>query len=490
MSARVVRGVVAAAAIAMLVVVSRAHWEDSSMLVPVDRLLPQLEARVAAHPNDAYSHYLLGRLHSAAFANACNAIVTDGDLAAFTAPIPPSTQRLVDHVSPTATQRDHFKNDAQARSMAPLDPRASLDHLTQAVEHLSRAVVLAPDVPLYELGLAFVLDSGAHLADQIDPVSLLLVRPLGQATPEIRHEIETCIAALASSSPGEAQKRAEHRVSELLDVAMPTLVAHRADRDAATQATVATLLAREWRELAIGGYLRAHTLGIAADTKDGVVVSELFETLISVEAGRGYLRLVQERGLRGDDERKDFEHVQQVLESMSKAKFAFTALTPIVVPDRPDATLDSLFDGANTGFDLAGIGERQRWPWPRESASFLVWDPECAGSITSGRQLFGSATWWMFFEDGYSALDALDEDGDGWLSGSELESLSLWRDSNRNGVSDAGEVLTLAERGVTALATRADNIDGISPMRTSGVVLADGTTRPTFDWIASPVAQP
>jgi hypothetical protein len=166
-------------------------------------------------------------------------------------------------------------------------------------------------------------------------------------------------------------------------------------------------------------------------------------------------------------------------------------ITPILVPDCADATaLESMFDGASTEFDLAGIGEKQCWPWPRESASFLVWDPECAGSITSGRQLFGSATWWMFFEDGYSALDALDENGDGWLCGAELESLSLWRDSNRNGVSDAGEVLTLSERGVTALATRANNLDGISPMRTNGVVLVDGTTRPTFDWIASPVTQP
>ena len=95
----------------------------------------------------------------------------------------------------------------------------------------------------------------------------------------------------------------------------------------------------------------------------------------------------------------------------------------------------------------------------------------------------------MFFEDGYSALDALDDNDDGWLAGAELEGLALWRDANRNGVSDAGEVETLAARGVVALATSADGLDGISLKRSNGVVLRDARTLPTFDWVTSPTPQ-
>ncbi len=36
--------------------------------VPVDRILPQLEKRVGQRPKEAHGHYLLGRVHGAAFA--------------------------------------------------------------------------------------------------------------------------------------------------------------------------------------------------------------------------------------------------------------------------------------------------------------------------------------------------------------------------------------------------------------------------------------
>ncbi|MEO6708659.1 MAG: hypothetical protein ABI054_14530, partial [Planctomycetota bacterium] len=102
-------------------------------------------------------------------------------------------------------------------------------------------------------------------------------------------------------------------------------------------------------------------------------------------------------------------------------------------------------------------------------------------------QLFGSATWWMFFENGYRALEALDSDGNGSLTGDELDGLALWRDADSDGVSDAGEVESLSARGVVALTTKADGIDGLSPTCSRGVMFADNSLRPTFDWVASPV---
>ena len=72
--------------------------------------------------------------------------------------------------------------------------------------------------------------------------------------------------------------------------------------------------------------------------------------------------------------------------------------------------------------------------------------------------------------------------------GAELEGLALWRDSDRDGVSDAGEVVPVAQRCILALATRADGVEGPSPTCARGALLADGTMRPMFDWVAAPVA--
>ena len=44
--------------------------------------------------------------------------------------------------------------------------------------------------------------------------------------------------------------------------------------------------------------------------------------------------------------------------------------------------------------------------------------------------MFGSVTWWLFFSDGYRALDTLDDNRDGRLTGSELSGIAVWFDRN------------------------------------------------------------
>ena len=96
-------------------------------------------------------------------------------------------------------------------------------------------------------------------------------------------------------------------------------------------------------------------------------------------------------------------------------------------------------------------------------APLLVYDPQRTGKVNSARQLFGnysfggrsstpsideSAPLGEPWTHGYEALGTLDADRDGKISGGELESLSLWFDGNRNGVSDDGEVVPVSERDV------------------------------------------
>jgi len=365
-----------------------------------------------------------------------------------------------------------------------LSPTESCAHLTEALRHLSRAVELAPNDPLYQLGFACALDSGTHLATQIDS-TVLASASFGKLSEHDEIIADTSLQNLKDGD-GSVHAAAETKLTALGARLLDKLSRFRADPCPQRQVVVARLLTSAWRELAIEHYERAFALAFDRDKQHGPILNDLVPELASYEAAGSYIRLVEARGVRNEVEEKRLAEIKAGLATLEAIP---TWMTPILVPDESDATLSTLFDGVSASFDLAGIRAKQNWPWPRASASFLVWDPECSGAITSGRQLFGSATWWVFFEDGYAALDALDDNDDGWLSGGELEGLSLWRDGNRNGVSDSGEVETLSARGVTALATHADGIDGLSLTCSNGAVLADGRTLPTFDWVASPTPE-
>jgi hypothetical protein len=140
-----------------------------------------------------------------------------------------------------------------------------------------------------------------------------------------------------------------------------------------------------------------------------------------------------------------------------------------------------------------GSGISKRWTWITKDAGWLVYDPKQTGQITSGLQLFGNVTFWMFWDDGYQVLSALDNNRDGQLTGDELNGLAIWHDANSNGISESGEVQPLAEWNIVALSchsrtdeTPCDSI-AFSPR---GVHFRDGTTRPTFDLLLHPVVSP
>ena len=114
----------------------------------------------------------------------------------------------------------------------------------------------------------------------------------------------------------------------------------------------------------------------------------------------------------------------------------------------------------------------------------LVFDPRGTGRISSGLQLFGNVTFWLFWNTGYDALQALDDDGNGVLRGDELRGLAVWRDANVDGVSQPGEVHTLAALGIVELSTRhviEDENDDVLAYAPGGVRFSDGSTRTTYD---------
>jgi hypothetical protein len=165
-------------------------------------------------------------------------------------------------------------------------------------------------------------------------------------------------------------------------------------------------------------------------------------------------------------------------------------ITPIAVPLRAGLAARDIEDGtASVVFDADGSGLKRSWTWITRDAGWLVYDPKREGQISSGLDLFGSVTFWLFWNTGYDALQALDDNRDGKLTGTELAGLAIWQDSSHFGVCDAGEVKSLIDHGIIAVSCgfeRDPNHPDKIAFSQLGVTFRDGTTRPTFDIILKP----
>lgn len=173
----------------------------------------------------------------------------------------------------------------------------------------------------------------------------------------------------------------------------------------------------------------------------------------------------------------DKSETARLTQPIQKLKHMPRAITPVIFSFREGMTLSELVaQDVRVSFDLDGLGH-DGWSWLQPTTGILVWDPQHTGVVKSGLQLFGTATWWMFWRDGYAALAALDDNRDGWLSGAELSGIAVWIDGNQNGRSDPGEVISLQSAGINRVRVAA-------PQAPCGIEFADGRCTPSFDWIS------
>jgi hypothetical protein len=236
-----------------------------------------------------------------------------------------------------------------------------------------------------------------------------------------------------------------------------------------------------WREAAIGEYWQAFELSVEQDAAIKDLPLHGLGELVSHEAGQRYLALVSER-LPQEGEGDRAARVTKAIKALGEKKRRM--VTPIVFAPGGAVRLAELLDAKRTvTFDLDGTGRGEAWPWVKAGTAILVWDPKSTGRIESGRQLFGSVTWWIFWRNGYAALDALDDDRDGALSGEELKGLAVWVDRNGNGVSDPDEVMSLESLGVERISARWTEREGASPMNRMGIRMKDGRVVASWDWL-------
>lgn len=231
-------------------------------------------------------------------------------------------------------------------------------------------------------------------------------------------------------------------------------------------------------------FFKAYSLTVENDLLLKNQPTSGLKSVVSFEAGNAYVKNSKLIENITEDTKKNIEKISENLEKLKKLPNGF--ITPIIFTLEKHANFSELLaPNLKVNFDLDGDGNKEMWPWLSKTTGLLVWDPQNKGIITSGRQLFGSVTWWIFFETGYQALDALDNNRDGQLSNDELNGIAAWYDKNSNGISDPGEVVDLKSLGIQSIATKQTGAINGMPMNSFGIILDNGKSVPTYDWVAA-----
>jgi len=93
-------------------------------------------------------------------------------------------------------------------------------------------------------------------------------------------------------------------------------------------------------------------------------------------------------------------------------------------------------------FDIDADGTLDSLTWLAPGMVWLALDRNGNGNIDDGSELFGGATPGADGGSGYKGLAAFDIDGNGYVEQKEIPGLLLWDDANRNGRTDAGELVS------------------------------------------------
>lgn len=418
--------------------------------VPVDRLLKQAEAYVAAHPESAEGRYLIARIHYLAFARASFSVPTFGDTDEGKPEVPPSWMIGPDRSneryeearrlafkdigipgSPVPAAKEKEWGTAYLKHLEALQksgwlPPKELNHerlVFHAVAALHGFQELAGKEPrnsLYPLGLASLQEQIVRWKEQAGPAGI----PDELKTVEMGDACTNYLAAYHAAFPTDAKLR----------------------------------------NTPLGGY----------------------SSLVSYEAGQAFVRLVEAETKPSAEFARALPKVKAGVAKIQKIPKG--AITPIIFTMRPVSGISELLAPETVvDFDLRGYGPAERSTWIKTDTALLVWDPEKRGDITSGQQLFGGYTFQLFRANGYDALTALDDNGDGMLTGAELTGIRAWFDTNADGKSAPAEIRDLAELGIVGIAVSITGQDGRHPMNAHGLLLRDGSTLPTWDWISHPL---
>lgn len=470
------RARVAACAVIALVGTASGQFRTPTLL-PTQRVITNLEARAKESPS-ATAYLNLARAHAYAFSMGTGQIPVEDEVGTAPNELGAKPSRAVGKLPPIG---------------AKLSREQALVHLRSGIQAFNEAIKRDRRNTVAVYGLACLLEVGESMAGEVGVMPMVDVLPVSQDNAQ---RAESVVARLASRDATGSELGSDITIQrwgrnrEYARALAWALVRARPKAEGIHLERINRVMATLWRQEMTELMFEAFCLGLPGDStaiEQGLLGLDNFA---SYQAAKDYVRLTNNAA----DLPIRYNTINAAIRSFEKLP-PCQAITPIVVPLESAGHIDSIADvlapEARVTFDLDATGRGQTWSWVTPRAGLLCWDPLQAGKVTSGLQLFGSATWWLMFEDGYAAMDALDDNRDGALTGDELEGLSLWVDANTDGVSDPGEVRPLARFNITRLATRADKdaSDGGSLVCSSGVTYSSGRVSPTFDWVTRPIAK-
>ncbi len=421
---------------------------------PVDRLIANTAAYIKENPNDANGYYTLGRIHYLAFSLKTSQI-NAFDLGEIYLP------RIAEN------WRFDFVKDQLARKLARQE--LGLDSLLRISQEERKQYDEMCQKKRKEVDL---MDwESIRYAGHKKPKSILvpdnndLIQHVEEAAMNFRKAIDMspnnslyCLG-YASLLEQYVNHLKERNIKEIPD-------------------ELRNIILEKAKEF----YYKAYNLSIENDLKNIPPLGWEIKGLTAYEAGSAFIRLAEQNIVISEEEKKSLPEIKENIQKLDKT---LGAITPIIFSfEKTISPTDLLKPKLLVNFDLNGDGAVELWPWVKPSTGILVWNENGKGQITSGRQMFGSVTWWLFFKDGYHALDCLDDNRDGLLSGTELEGISVWFDLNSNGKSESGEIKSLDELGIVSISTKSTGTENCWPVNKKGITLKTGQTIPTYDWIA------
>ena len=137
-------------------------------------------------------------------------------------------------------------------------------------------------------------------------------------------------------------------------------------------------------------------------------------------------------------------------------------------------------NGVDFDIDADGVAEQIGWVGPDDG--MLVVDSDGSGAIEDGSEVFSEVFEGGSYANSLEALRSLDSNGDGVIDTNDerFNEIRVWQDADSDGITDAGELKTLAEHGITGVDLNAlavnKNVSGNEVFAEGSFLREDGST--------------